>query len=78
MDIELRDTKHAILRDGESTAQWAYRTPGFMGSLQQLTHCARCGEHLPISGKCKPRHYSNIGKSSFHVLCDVCYEALPQ
>lgn len=73
----MSDRTHAMLADGESTEKWAFRTPGFMGSLQQLTHCARCGEHLPISGMCKPRHYSDIGKPSFHTLCDDCYGSIP-
>ena len=69
--------KHEILPEGESTEQWAFRSHGFMGTIKQLTHCARCGEHLPISGKARPRHYLDIGKKTFHTLCDECYGALP-
>lgn len=69
---------HEVLPEGESTENWAFRNPGFMGTLKQITHCARCGKYLPISGKAQRRHYLDIGKKTFHVLCDGCYEALPE
>lgn len=69
--------EHEIVPDGESTEKWAFRDPGFMGTLKQLTHCARCGEHLPVSDKSKPRFYFGIGKPTFHTLCDDCFDVLP-
>lgn len=78
MGGELMNVTHEVLPEGESTENWAFRNPGFMGTLKQITHCARCGKYLPISGKAQRRHYLDIGKKTFHVLCDGCYEALPE
>lgn len=70
------DTVHEIIPEGESTAKWAFRTPGFMGSIKQILHCARCGEPwrkgphgtMRIRDMCKP---------TSHILCDDCYGSLP-
>lgn len=67
-------SKHDMLPDGESTAKWAIREPGFAGSIRQLTCCARCGETLR-GGPNKPLRY--LMKPTMHFLCDGCYDALP-
>ena len=69
--------EHEILPEGESTKRWAIRAPGFLGSLKQLSHCARCGESLSLKKQNEPRHVRNIGKPSLHFLCDDCYASLP-
>ena len=69
---------HAIIGGGESTEKWAFRQSGFMGSLKQLICCARCGMDLPVTPLTCKRHYYNIGKPTFHVLCESCYESLPE
>lgn len=69
--------RHELLPEGESTAKWAIRSPGFLGSTKQLLNCARCGEMLPTKRHNEPRHFRDIGKPSLHVLCDACYEQLP-
>lgn len=68
--------QHEILPDGESTARWAIRGPGFLGTVKQLVNCARCGEVLP-GGHNEPRHFRDIGKPSFHCICNDCNDALP-
>jgi hypothetical protein len=69
---------HEILPDGgESTALWAIRSPGFLGSAKQLTHCARCGEPLPFKRLDEPRHFRDILKPTHHIICDPCHDALP-
>jgi hypothetical protein len=68
---------HEILPEGESTAKWAIREPGFLGSIRQLLHCARCGEPPPLKGKDDPRKYRDTFKPTMHFLCDDCYDALP-
>jgi hypothetical protein len=70
-------TNHTITDDGESTEKWAFHEPGFRGSVKQLTHCARCGEIPPARGWNEPRFWGDIGKSTFHLICDQCYENLP-
>ena len=72
-----KETVHEVLPEGESTAKWAFREPGFMGSIKQLTHCARCGEPLPPKGVHEPRHYRDTFKPTFHCICDDCNDALP-
>jgi hypothetical protein len=67
---------HEILPEGESTAKWAIREPGFLGSVKQLLNCARCGK-LDPKGRNEPRHYRDVFKPTFHMLCDDCYDALP-
>lgn len=68
--------QHEILPEGESTAKWAFRDPGFIGSIKQILFCARCGA-APNKRHDEPRHYRDIGKSTIHLLCDDCYDALP-
>jgi hypothetical protein len=36
---------------GEPTDKWAFREPGFFGSMKQLTCCARCGPHPARAGQ---------------------------
>ncbi len=69
---------HEILPEGESTAKWAFREPGFMGAVKQLTHCARCGCRLPAKPHNEPRHFFDLLKPTMHVLCDDCFDALPE
>lgn len=69
--------KHEILPEGESTEKWAIRRPGFIGSIQQLTHCGRCGEPLPPKSVHEPSRFMDVFKPTQHILCDDCYEALP-
>jgi hypothetical protein len=67
---------HEVDADGESTAKWAIREPDFLGTLKQLTCCARCGERLPPGPNVK-RKVFDMFKPSMHVLCDPCFDALP-
>jgi hypothetical protein len=68
---------HEMLPEGESTAKWAIQEPGFLGSIKQLLYCARCGknEHKRHD---EPRHYRDLFKPTLHVLCDDCFDALPE
>ena len=69
---------HKITPAGESTERWAIRTePGFIGSIKQLTCCARCGEILR-KGPNDPICFRDIFKPTVHVLCDECNAALPE
>lgn len=71
----MSDLRHELTPDGESTAFWAWRRPGFIGSVQQLTTCARCGGALPPKRYDEPRRYRF--SPVLHVLCDGCFDALP-
>ena len=64
-----------VTSEGESTENWAIRQPGFVGSIQQLTCCGRCGEPLPAKPYDEKRHFGS--KPVTHVLCDGCFDALP-
>jgi hypothetical protein len=68
---------HEMTPEGESTAKWAARGAGFMGSVQQLIRCARCGGPL-CGGYHKPRHVFDMMKPTVHFVCDECYAALPE
>lgn len=68
--------QHEMLPEGESTAKWAIRTTGFLGSIKQILCCARCGEFLRKS-KHDPVHYRDLFKRTAHALCDECHDALP-
>lgn len=70
------NSKHKHLPDGESTALWAIRTPGFLGSIKQLICCARCGNYSQ-KGRNEPMHITDMLRPTCHILCDDCYEALP-
>ena len=70
--------KHEILPEGESTELWAIREQGFIGSIKQLTHCARCGEIPPFKALNEPRHFADIFKPTFHLVCDECFDELPE
>jgi hypothetical protein len=52
------------------------RQPGFFGTEKQLTCCARCGGNLPF-GKDKKRRVFDLLKPSMHMICDDCFDALP-
>jgi len=68
--------EHEMLPDGESTEKWAINQPGFAGTLKQLCNCARCGD--PIRKRHdEPTHFRDVFKPSMHVLCDDCWDALP-
>lgn len=66
---------HKHVEDGESTEKWAIRQPGFMGTLKQLTCCARCGAAL--GGVTKKHKVFNLMKPGMHFLCDPCFGELP-
>ena len=68
--------QHEMTTDGESTAKWAMHEPGFIGTVRQLTHCARCGLSLPPKRHSEPRRYRDIGRPAMHVICDDCFEDL--
>ncbi len=76
---ELKDAnvKHTVLPEGESTELWAIREQGFLGSLRQLFDCARCGEHPPFKRTDEPRHIRDIFKPTVHMICDDCFDELP-
>ena len=67
---------HEILPEGESTAKWGFREAGFMGSIKQLTCCARCGEVIR-SGPNEPVARRDVFKPTVHVVFRECNEALP-
>lgn len=67
---------HEITEDGESTANWHCNRAKFWGTPDQFTMCARCGGHDRKRSD-EPRHYRNVCKPDFHMLCDACYEELP-
>lgn len=69
---------HEMLPEGESTAKWAFRSTGFMGSLEQLTRCARCGEYPKFKTRDQPMHWRGVGEPSLHFICDPCHDALPE
>lgn len=71
------NVQHEILPEGESTAKWAIRQPGFLGTVKQLLNCARCGKPLPFKRSDEPRHYRDMFKPTFHCICDDCHDALP-
>ena len=64
------------MSEGESTADWAIMRAGFIGSIDQLTCCARCGENLPPKRHDEPRWF--FSEPVFHAICDDCYDALPE
>lgn len=68
-------TTHEILPDGESTEKWAFRAPGFFGSINQILCCARCGEYL--KGRNDTMYMCDMFKPTQHWLCVTCYKALP-
>lgn len=68
---------HEILPEGESTAKWAIKQPGFFGTIKQLCCCARCGEGLKGGPNQKHKTF-DIFKPTAHSLCDDCYEQLPE
>lgn len=72
------EVERIVTADGESAASWAIVCePGFLGSSKQLINCARCGEVPPFKRQDEPRHYRDIGKPTVHLVCDECYDALP-
>lgn len=70
-------TEYEITPEGESTEKWAFREPGFIGSLKQLTRCARCGSIPRFKRHDEPRHFRDALKPSFHFICDDCFDELP-
>jgi hypothetical protein len=70
--------KHEILPEGESTANWAIQEPGFLGSIKQLFHCARCGQVPPFKRGDEPQKYRDLFKPTVHFLCDECWNELPE
>jgi hypothetical protein len=70
------DVSHPITPDGESVERWAINDPGFIGTIRQLTDCARCGCNLPAQPHCQSRRVGH--RPVTHILCDDCYEQLPE
>lgn len=54
---------------------WAANEPGFMGTVRQITCCAKCGDRLH-GGPNKPRKTFDLFKPTLHFLCDACFECL--
>jgi hypothetical protein len=69
-------TVHEITEEGESTLRWAFREPGFMGTMRQLACCGRCGETIKKRPN-EPMHARDVLKPTVHFLCDACFNALP-
>ena len=67
---------HEITAEGESTVNWALFSPGFRGTVKQLTCCGRCGEGLR-GGRHTKHHVAHVFPPTMHWLCDTCYDALP-
>lgn len=57
--------------------EWAIERPGFLGTVRQLTDCAKCGEPIR-GGRNEPRHYAYIGTPKLHCICNDCYESFPE
>jgi hypothetical protein len=70
-------TTHAMTPDGESTANWAIRKPGFLGSVRQLVECGRCGNGLDPASPSHPRPCIGLMTPTMHFLCRACYDDLP-
>ncbi len=68
---------HRIGPDGENTESWAIGHPGFLGSMKQFTHCARCGQLPPHKRLDEPRRFGAAANVPLHLICDDCYDALP-
>ena len=68
---------HEITPDGESTAKWAMRQPGFMVTYKQLCNCGRCGEPMR-GGPHKKQRIVDAMKPSMHWICDDCNDQLPE
>lgn len=68
---------HETTAEGESTANWAISRPGFLGSIDALLKCGRCGEDMPTKRHDEKRKVRDVLKPSMHFLCDECHNALP-
>lgn len=67
---------HTVTDVGEMTEHWPLYQPGFLGTVRQLSCCARCGKELKPGCK-TPRHTFHVLKRTMHFLCDDCFDALP-
>lgn len=68
-------TRYTVTAEGELTENWAIWQPGFAGSIRQLVCCARCGDELPPAKHDGKRHFCST--PVVHLLCDECFDALP-
>jgi len=60
-----------------SEKKWACDDGKFWGTIRQLLNCAKCGR-LIDGGHHTPRHIADMFKPSMHVLCDECFDDLPE
>lgn len=62
--------------DESSVDQWFCDQGGFWGTSNQLTLCAKCGQH-EVKAWNEPRHFRDVFKPTIHHLCDECFDSLP-
>jgi len=48
----------------------------FWGTMNQLCLCAKCGKR-EFKRHDEPRHFGGIFTSRLHMLCDECFDTLP-
>jgi hypothetical protein len=59
-----------------SADTWFCDRGDFWGTIRQLTVCARCGSSEKKRFD-EPRNFAAIGTAGFHMICDPCFDALP-
>jgi hypothetical protein len=57
--------------------EWFADRGNFWGTVQQLLLCARCGQNEPKRHD-EPRHFQQVSSPFLHMLCDSCYDELPE
>ena len=55
---------------------WFCERGDFWGTAKQLCLCAKCGKN-EIKRHDEPRHFRGIFTARLHMICDECFESLP-
>ena len=60
-----------------SRDEWFCDQGDFWGTIKQLCLCAKCGgsDNKPLD---QPRHYAKVLTPQMHMLCDACFDSLPE
>lgn len=60
----------------DASGAWFCERGDFWGTIQQLCLCARCGKNERKRHD-EPRHFRGIFTPTLHIICDECYDSLP-
>lgn len=69
-------SRKGVSTKGFNPGEWFCERGDFWGTVNQLCLCAKCGKS-EMKRYNEPRHYHGLFTPKLHMICDECFDALP-